>query len=270
MIRRIRTAATALLAVAIPHTALRAQDHHGHLHVSNRWKECSIQLDPSLTPAAWKQFTEEAGIVAYFRPIADARPMGRGRFDLSMMQYKTSIDDAAPAWNDTFVHPDSTHWLFEGDGLKFPGLVGRYGLTDRTDVGVYFTQSPGANYGFYGAEVQHAFMDPRESAWGVAARISAVSLFGPDDVDLTVAGFDVLASRTIRFNGWASVSPYAGWSSYLSHSHEKSPVVDLADQTAAGSFGTMGATVQLSWMKIGVEYNAAKVRSTSLKIGFGT
>ena len=32
------------------------------LHVSNRWKECSFQLDPALTQAAWHQFTREAGV----------------------------------------------------------------------------------------------------------------------------------------------------------------------------------------------------------------
>ena len=93
------------------------------LHVNPRWKECSFQLDPSLTQSAWRQFTEEAGLVTFFRPLSDARPLGKGRFELSALKWKTNINARDAAWNDTFVHPDSTHWLFEGSGLEFPGLT---------------------------------------------------------------------------------------------------------------------------------------------------
>jgi hypothetical protein len=101
---------------------------HGHgpvLHISDRRTECSYQLHPSLSAAARKQFAREAGLVVYFRPLADARPMGKGAFEVSLVQWETGIDDNDAAWNDTFVHPDSTHWLFEGSGLKFPGLLVR-------------------------------------------------------------------------------------------------------------------------------------------------
>ena len=79
------------------------------LHVNPRWKECSFQLDPSLTQAAWHQFTREAGLVAYFRPLIDAKPMGAKHFELSLLNWQTGIDPKQSAWNDRFVHPDSTH-----------------------------------------------------------------------------------------------------------------------------------------------------------------
>src|SRR4026207_104649 len=50
-----------------------------HLHVNSRWDECSIQLDASLTQKAWRQFVQEAGLVAYFRPLIDAKPMGEAK-----------------------------------------------------------------------------------------------------------------------------------------------------------------------------------------------
>src|SRR5512144_3452115 len=136
----IVAAATALLS-----TSGVAQSRP-KLHVNPRWKQCSIQLDPSLTQSAWRQFTQEAGQVVYFRPLTDARPMGRGKFEFSLMQWQTNVDDNSSAWNDTFVHPDSTHWLYEGSGLQFPGLMVRAGVSGNTDVGVYFTKSPGAHY----------------------------------------------------------------------------------------------------------------------------
>ncbi len=280
--RNLTTAAVAL-AIALIQTPAAAQsaarpnlhvndgktDGHPTLHINPRWKECSFQLDPSLTQNAWRQFTREAGLVAYFRPLSDAQPMGKGRFELSLLQWKTGIDDHDAAWNDVFVHPDSTHWLLEGDGLKFPGLMARAGVGDDTDVGVYFTKNPGANYGFYAAQVQHAFIKSPDQSWAAAARVSFASLYGPDDLDLRVYGVDVLASRRFALTSWAAVSPYVGASTYLSNSHEKTTAVDLDDEHVLGAQAMVGATLQVSKARLGVEYNAAKVNSFSIKVGVG-
>ena len=239
-----------------------------HLHISNRWKECSIQLDPSLTQSAWRQFAQEAGLVAYFRPLSDAKPMGKGHFEISVLQWQTKIDDHDAAWNDTFVHPDSTHWLFDGEeGLAFPGLTGRVGVGDKTDLGVYFTKNPNANYGFYGAQLQQNFF--ARSAWAASARLSFTNLYGPEDVDLTVLGADIVASREIPVNSWIIVSPYAGVSSYFSMAREKSNMVDLDDENQGGSQAMVGAAVKLSGVRLAMEYNVAKVNSVSMKVGFG-
>ena len=253
---------------------------HGHgsgstsgrpdLHVNPRWKECSFQLDPSLSQAAWHQFAREAALVAYFRPLSDAKPMGKGRFELSLAQYKTGIDDSDDAWNDTFVHPDSAHWLFEGSGLEFPGLMARAGVSENTDVGVYFTKSPGANYGFYGAQVQHAFVNNEATGWAAAARFSFMSIYGPDDLDLRVYGVDVLTSKRFALTRWAAVSPYVGASTYLSTAHEKTAAVNLSDERVLGAQAMVGASFQVSKARLGVEYNVSHVNSLSFKVGFGT
>ncbi len=256
------------LAISVVPSLTYAQADHPVLHVNPRWKECSIQLDPSLTQAAWRQFTQEAGLVAYFRPLTDARPMGRGKFELSALQWQTSIDDHQSAWNDTFVHPDSAHWLTEESGLAFPGLTLRAGVTDRVDVGGYFTKNPQANYGFYGGQVQYNAVRNNARNWGVAARLSFVSLYGPDDVNLTVFGWDLLASKDYTVSRrWLTISPYAGVSSYLSSSHEKSAAVQLADENVGGSQAMIGAVAKVSVLRIGMEYNTAKVHSRSLKVG---
>ena len=180
MKRSILNASAAILTVALAHTPVAAQNAKPALHINPRWHECSFQLDPSLTQAAWHQFTQEAGLVAYFRPLASARPIGRGHLEVSALQWQTSIDASDAAWNDTFVHPDSAHWLFEGDGLQFPGLMVTAGVSARTDVGIYFTKSPGANYGFYGAQLQQNLVST-SSGWDAAARTSFVNMYGPDD-----------------------------------------------------------------------------------------
>ena len=66
----------AVAATVLVQTPAAAQSGRPTLHINPRWKECSFQLDPALTQSAWRQFTQEAGLVAYFRPMSDARPMG--------------------------------------------------------------------------------------------------------------------------------------------------------------------------------------------------
>ena len=266
--RRPTIAALALLFTFGSGRAVLGQTHAVKLHVNPRWKQCSFQLDPSLTQSAWHQFAQEAGIVTYFRSLSDAAPMGKGQFELSFMQWQTGIHDTDAAWNDTFVHPDSTHWLFEGSGLKFPGLMMRAGVTERTDAGLYFTKSPGGNYGFYGGQLQHAFLHDTTSGWSASSRLSFVSMFGPRDLAFTVYGLDVVASRRVPlFARWASIAPYVGAATYFSRAHEQSSVVALRDENVLGVQGTVGAAAQLSIARVSAEYGIAKVSSFSMKVG---
>lgn len=245
------------------------QDHdHVELHVNPRWKECSFQLDPSLTQESWHQFTKEAGLVAYFRPLTDAKPMGAWNVEFSILQWATAIDDHDAAWNDTFVHPDSVHWLTESHRLSFPGLTARVGLTDKIDLGLYWTKNPNANYGFWGGQIQYNLINEQEKKWSAAARMSFTSMYGPEDLNLRVYGLEALVSKEFRiYSDWAYVSPYVGVSSYVSTSHEKTSKVDLDDETVLGGQAMVGAVLKLSIARVSVEYNVAKVSTLSCKIG---
>ena len=265
--RILSAARLAVVPLALIPIQAAAQSTRPTLHVNPRWKQCSIQLDPSLTQVAWRQFTEEAGLVTYFRPISDARPMGKGKIEVSILQWQTGIHDTDAAWNDTFVHPDSTHWLFEGSGLGFPGVMVRAGLTSGTDVGAYLTKNFGANYGAYGAQVQQSLFQSATRDWAASARVSFVSLYGPSDVNLAVYGADLIASRTWVVSRKFALSPYTGVSTYLSSSHEKTTAVSLRDERVLGAQAMMGISAQLSMARLGVEYNVARVNSLSFKIG---
>ena len=263
------TIMAAMAAVLLPMPSM-AQSRPT-LHVNPKWKQCSIQLDPSLTQPAWRQFTQEAGQVVYFRPLADARPMGRGKFEFSLMQYQTNIDDNTSAWNDTFVHPYATHWLYEGSGLKFPGLAFRAGITSKTDLGLYFTKNVQANYGAYGLQLQQNLVRGAARDWDVAARASFSSLFGPHDVDLNVYGLDLVTNwKQWRYGqGRVTLMPYAVLSTYLATSHAKSAVVNLADERVGSSMATLGAQLQFSVVRLAAEASAGKVPSFGLKLGIG-
>lgn len=100
---------TAAVVVTMSAPLAQAQHPDVTLHVNPRWKQCAILLDSSLSQSSWRQFTEEVGVVAYFRPLTDARPLGAGKVEVSLLQWGTKVDETTSAWNDTFVHPDSMH-----------------------------------------------------------------------------------------------------------------------------------------------------------------
>lgn len=259
-------AALGLFATPIVGSA-QHQEKDITLHVNTRWEDCAIQLDPTLTQDAWRQFTEEAALVAYLRPLTDARPLGAGRVEVSLLQWATAIDDADAAWNDTFVHPSADHWLIEGSRLAFPGVMVRVGVSDRMDIGGYVTKNPNSNYGFVGGQIQHNIIHDARRGWAGAGRMSFVSLFGPEDVDLTVLGLDVLASRTFPVNDWLAVSPYVGGSSYLSYARERSDVVDLDSEIVPGNQVMIGAVAEVSWTRLAVEVSSARVQTLSFRLG---
>ena len=197
--------------------------------------------------------------------------MGAGNFEVSVLQWKTGIDASEAAWNDTFVHPDSTHWLFEGSGLEFPALTVRAGVTDRADQWLYFTKSPGANYGFYGAQVHQNLANEAWKKVPAAARLSFAWMYGPEDLDFSAYGADLLASREFTvLSGRAAISPYALVSGSLGRSSEKSTVVDLDDENVFGAQATVGVEARLWRGKLAVEYGRARVSSFSIKMGIGS
>jgi hypothetical protein len=250
------------------HGAHTGGDADPKLHVNPRWRECSFQLDPGLTQSEWREFTKEAGAVVNFRPLTDARPMGKRNFEVSILQWSTAIDESKDAWNDTFVHPDSTHWLVGGPRLPIIGLTARAGITERLDVGIYLTKSPGANYGFYGAQAQYNLLNNDQKKFSTSVRGSFVKMYGPEDLNLNIYSADVVASKAFVLNEkWLTLSPYAVVSTYLSASHEKSDVVNLKNERVAALQAGAGVVARIALATVAIEYNQASVNTVSMKIG---
>ena len=259
MKRKIFSGISTVLFLALFGSPLFAQK----LHVNDRWDECSFVLDPSLTQEAWHQFIREAGLVIYFRPLTSAKPLGVKNFEISLLNWGTTIDDADAAWNDTFSHPDSTHTLFDGNALLIPGLMFRVGVTDRIDIGTYFTKNPSANYGFYGGQVQYNVLNDSKKNLAAAVRFSFIKMFGPEDLNASVYGLDILASKD-----FSRFSPYVGVSGYLSRAQETTSKVNLENENVFGLQGMVGIAVNISVLRIGGEINFAKVPGYSFKVGF--
>jgi hypothetical protein len=246
------------LSILLFVSALSAQT----LHVNDEWDECAFVLDPSLTQEAWHQFTQEAGIVTYFRPLSSARPLGVRKYEVSVLNWGTRIDDADDAWNDTFSHPDSSHWLFEGSALFLPGIMFRMGVTDKLDIGTYITKNPGANYGLYGGQIQYNLANDSTRNIAASVRFSFTSLYGPEDLNLSVYGVDLVASKEyLRF------VPYAGISGFVSRAQETTPKVSLDNENVFGLQGMAGVVTTVSVLRLGGEIHIAKVTGYSFKLG---
>jgi hypothetical protein len=260
MDRLTRALAAAASGIVLSSAGLTAQV----LHTNDRWEECAFVIAPVLTQQAWRQFASEIGLVMYFRPLASAKPLGAKHVEIAIVQWSTRIDDATSAWNDTFSHPDSTHWLFDGDALPLPALMLRVGITDRIDVGTFFTQNVKANYGVVGGQVQYSLLNGASGRFDAAGRVSGGVLFGPDDLNATVLGADLVVSRDVAF-----LSPYAGVSGYLSRAQETTSKVNLEDESSIGARGTLGVVLSIRKLKVGAEYNVTKVTGYSFKVAFG-
>ncbi len=253
---------SAAVVLGLSSSPLRAQ--RPHLHVNDRWDNCAIVIDPSLTQQAWHQFVGEVGLVTYFRPLASARPLGAKHVELGLLQWATRIDDAAPAWNDTFSHPDSLHWLKDGAALPIPGLMLRVGVSDRVDLGAYATKSIGANYAMIGGQVQYNLLNDRPRNLAAAARLTGVKLLGPEDLSASVYGLDLLMSKDLSV-----LSPYAGVSGFLSRGQIHTSKVSLRNENVLGVQGTAGVAARISVLRLGAEVNLARVPGYSFKIAFG-
>ncbi len=231
------------------------------LHVNHRYKECAIILDPSLTQGQFHKFTREAAQVFTFKLLSPAEPLGARRFQVGLDYSSTPIDDADPAWNNTFSHPHDQHYL--GDRIVAPKLFARMGVSDRVEVGFYFTRNPQANYGFMGGEVKYAlFMKPQQ-AWATAVRTSYATLLGVEDLNFHLLGVDLSASK--RFG---KLTPYLGIGANLARATATTAKVDLHNETLLTPRGIIGSQLAISFFSLTAEVDVAAVSTFSLRTGF--
>lgn len=250
----------------LPLSRSYAQGDRPIQHLTDEWDNCSMILDPSLTQDAWHRFTQEAGNVFYFHPLTSAKALGAGKFTIAIVTGFTGIDDNSSAWNDTFVHIDSAHYLVPENGiLGFPSLSAAYGFSENIDVGAYFTMNPGTNYGAIGGSIKYSILNDPEKNLFAAVRASSVFVLlkGESEFDLSVHGVDLLLSRD--FN---KITPYVGVSAYLSRNHETTDKVNLDDENVIGFQGKVGITAPISFIRLSAELNFAAVTTTSIMIGF--
>jgi hypothetical protein len=233
------------------------------IHVNPKLKMCDFELSSDLTQTQFKRFTKEVGHVGYFDPLTSARPLGKYKFDIALVNGgATAIDQTSGAWNNTFHHPDSNHWL--GDVVMLPGIQARMGLTDKIDIGLYYSHSAplGGKYSFIGADIKYSYYNNIETGWAAAVRASYVQDVTIKDLNIRVFGLDALVSKS-----FGAFTPYAGVTGTVNHAKELSERVNLSNETRLDARGTLGLDFRYKFINLGAEAAISELTTFSLKIG---
>ncbi len=244
---------------SVSHAQSRSVDVYWHIDPSV--ESCSMVIDPSLTQAQWHTFTKEAGAILSFKSLASAQTLGKRRFKIAVDDAFSPVDQHHPAWINTFTHPDENCPL--GDVITIPTVRASMGVSDKVDVGGYWTTAPGANYGGVGGEVKYAFLQESERFPAAAVRTSVSVLTGVPDFNLSIYSVDLIASK-----GIAMFTPYVGIKESLAIGTETTSKVDLDRETLSITQGYAGVTYSTWMLNLAAEYNVSTVNTFALAIGF--
>jgi len=248
-----------VLVVAVP----RVQSHAGDVywHIDPNVESCSMVMDPALTQDQWHRFAEQAGAMVTFKSMASATTLGKMNFRVSIDASRTPVDQHDPAWINTFTHPDEDCPL--GDVISIPTLRAAMGVSDRMDIGGFWTTAPRANYGMAGGEIKYGLLRESDRYPAAAVRASAVFLTGVPDFDLNIYSLDVTASKT-----FTRLSPYVGFRSSFIMGTENTSKVDLKDERFGISQGYAGAVYTLWSFSLAAEYDIGPVNTLQFALGF--
>lgn len=252
--------------------SVNAQQTHddGHpnviLNINPELGMCDFDIAPNLTQSEWARATREIGNILYIDPLASPAPLGRGNWTLHLEQTSAAVDQESGAWNNTFHHPDSAHYLTGSGRISVPALRFRMGINERWDAGIYYTSAKpfGANYGFIGMESRYAFLRDTLKGWSAAARGSFIIDANIKDFNVFSTGLDVTAGKQF----FHLFTPYAGAAVNWNHGREVTDDVNLAAENSLGFRGLAGIDFRWKFVNLGYEVQFGDGRANrAFKLG---
>jgi len=255
-----RNLLVALMLLA-PATALAHDSSDPPLHVDPSLEDCSVEFSADLTQDAFRRFAREFGSLSAFKPSAPAATLGRGHVTLGLEQLNFTVEEHSDAWNDTFAHPNAEHDL--GADKSFPLARVRFGVTDKLDLGAYWTRNPNANYGWLGLEAKYGFAQSAgETPVQFAGRLAYTKTLYVHDMDMHTITAEVGGSRTY----WSRLTPFVYLGSDVVIARERSGVVALHSETQFVPHAIAGAELRWWHLALGGEVVAATVPSYQLSV----
>jgi len=232
-----------------------------NLHVDPTLKDCSVMFAPELTQEAFGRFVREFGSTSAFKSVAAPMTLRRGGVLVAIEQINFKVDEHADSWNDTFYHPDSYHEL--GSDLSFPKVRLRVGVSDRVDLGAFWTKNMNANYGWVGFEGRYGILRQTETMpISLAARLAYTKTLYVHDMDMHALTADVTAGRTF----WGMLTPYVGVGGDLVYALETSDAVQLHSETQPVSHALAGVELRYWHVSLGAELNQAALRNFQFQV----
>ncbi len=255
-----RTVASLVFSLSASLTYAQGSGSDVYWHIDRNVKTCSMVIDPSLTQAQWHTFTKQVGAISSFKELASAKSLGTLNFHVAIDYGSTPVDQHNPAWINTFVHPDEDCPL--GDAIAYPTIRASMGVSDKMDVGGFWTVAPGSNYGLIGGEFKYAFLQESAKSPAAAVRGSVSMLTGVSDFDLNIYSIDVLTSKEI-----AMFTPYVGIRTSLVVGTETTSKVNLNRESIPIAQGYAGVSYSISMINLAAEYNVSTVNTFALAVG---
>lgn len=248
-----------LLLAVLPVTGRSAFDPN--LHTAGDVDDCSVRFSPNLTQGAYRRFVREFGSVSAFKQAGPPGTLGAWRFALDVEAIAFRVEEHAAAWNDTFVHPDGSHPL--GSDLKFPMLRLRAGVTDRLDLGAFYTANFEANYGWLGVEAKYALLRQGDDApVSLSLRGAYTKTLYVVDMDMHALTADVSVGRTY----WNVLTPYAAVGVDGVLARETSAAVALHDEAPFVPHAAAGIEARVWRLALGGEVQVGALTSYQVRV----
>jgi hypothetical protein len=233
------------------------------LHVDPTVDDCEVRFAPELTQASYHRFAREFGSASAFKQMGAPHMLATKRVSFAIEYMAFQVDERSDAWNDTFTHPDSTHWL--GSDKRFPKLKVRVGIGGHTDLGAYYTMNPNSNYGWFGVDAKHALLrQDHDMPVTLAVRGAYTKTLFVDDMDMHALSTDLSVGRTFRYR----ITPYVGVGTDAVLARETSPLVDLDTEYALVGHAFGGVEVALWQLLVGAEAQYSTIPSAQMQIAW--
>lgn len=202
-------------------------------------------LNTTLTNEDLAARASEFGSVLRFRQLGDTATLPKGRVDLGVQFASAPIDTTSQTWNVT-------------------RFVGRFGVSNRVDMGVWAGYNSQASDGMAGVDVKIALLTqgPKMPV-SLAVRPSFSSTLGVGDIYAASVGADVSVSRA-----FGALAPYAGVAATSSLATERLQGIDYERQTDNGTLGYVG--LAYTWRSLIAAAELEKGTKVAYAVRIGT
>lgn len=202
-------------------------------------------LNNQLTNEDLAALAGEFGSVLRFRQLGDTATLPKGRVDLGVQFASAPIDTTSQTWNVT-------------------RFVGRFGVSQRVDMGVWGGYNSQASDGMAGVDVKIALLTQGPSMpVSLAVRPSFSSTLGAGDIYAASVGADVSVSRA-----FGALSPYAGVAATSSLATERLEGINFERQTDGSTLGYVG--VAYNWRSLVAAVEIEKGTKVAYAVRIGT
>jgi len=220
-----------------------------------------LSLPAGFGQEQFKGLSTELGLAISYVPLAPAEPLGGvlPHVDAGVEVTAVKIDTTKDYWKA--VQTMTTEKI--PDTLPFPKFHIQVGLpVIPIDLGYVYASVPGTDIKYMGAEVKWAILSGSVATPAIALRGAYTKLSGVTDLEISTKSLDLSISKGILM-----FTPYAGYGMVWIDSKEKSPLVDLKDESLTEGKGFVGCKFTFfPLMNLVLEADFAKVNSYSARL----